>query len=297
MQLFLSNPYVAISLKKHMTSATRTWTFLTALMLLIVVSGQTLGGREGLLWGVAVALTINSLIYLYPDLRLKLLFSGEVLEGTDPWGVLNKLRELAQRARIPIPVVQVLPSASPQAMAMGRSPRSAQILLTQGLIDLLEPDELHAVLAYLVAKIKRQDIVGLTVAAAFMDFTLSLLGILDSGLRILLGAKDSDQSVQAHFFSSIFAPFIGFLLRIEVGRHSYFRADHMASELCTNPGALAKALWKLHSYSLTEPFHPPIATAHLWIVSPLNRNNWAQKFQVQPSVDKRIRNIVGYFPV
>ena len=266
-------------------------------MLLIVITGQSIGGREGLLWGVAIALTINSLIYLYPDLRLKLLFSGETLEGSDPWGVQDKLKDLAQRARIPVPVVQVLPNPSPQAMAMGRSPRTAQILLTQGLIDLLDQEELQAVLAYLVAKIKRQDIVGLTVAAAFMDFTLSVLGLLDSGLRILLGAKSSDHSLQAHLFSSLLSPIIGFLLRLEVGRHSYFRADQLATELSTNPGALAKALWKLHSYSLTEPFHPPIATAHLWIVSPLNRNNWAQKFQVQPAIDKRIKNIVGYFPV
>ncbi len=292
----MSLEHAAISLS-HMTSATRTWTFLTALMLFIVITGQSLAGREGLLWGVAIALTINSLIYLYPDLRLKLLFSGEVLEGSDPWGVQNQLKDLAQRVRIPVPMIQVLSSSSPQAMAMGRSPRTAQILLTQGLIDLLDQEELQAVLAYLVAKIKRQDIVGLTVAAAFMDFTLTVLGLLDSGLRILLGAKASDQSLQAHFFSSLLSPFIGFLLRLEVGRHSYFRADQLATELSTHPGALAKALWKLHSYSLTKPFHPPIATAHLWIVSPLNRNNWAQKFQVQPAVDQRIKNIVGYFPV
>lgn len=250
-----------------------------------------------MLWGVAIALTINSLIYLYPDLRLKLLFSGEQLEGTDPWGVLDRLKDLAQRARIPVPLVKVLPHQSPQAMAMGRSPRTAQILLTQGLIDLLDQEELQAVLAHLVAKIKRQDIVGLTVAAAFMDFTLTTLGLFDSGIRILLGAKKSDQSLQAHFFSRLFSPLIGLLLRLEVGRHSYFRADELATELNTNPGALAKALWKLHSYSLTEPFRPPIATAHLWIVSPLNRNSWAWTFQVQPAIDKRIKNIVGYFPV
>ncbi|MCB0408281.1 MAG: M48 family metalloprotease, partial [Bdellovibrionales bacterium] len=218
-----------------MTSATRTWTFLTSLMILIVIIGQSLAGREGLLWGVALALTINSLIFLYPDLRLKLFFSGKVLEGKDPWGINEMVHTLVQRARIPMPQIKILQNSAPQALALGRSPRSAQILLTQGLIDLFEPEELNAILAYQVATIKRQDIVGLTVAAAFLDFALSICQLLDSGLRIILGAKKKQNSLQAHFFSTLISPLVSLFLRLEIGGSSYFKSDQLAAELNSNP--------------------------------------------------------------
>jgi heat shock protein HtpX len=280
-----------------MTSAARTWTFLTALMLFIVVGGHASGGREGLLWGVGLALAINSLIYLYPDIRLKYLFKGQSLEGVDPWGVHAKLLLLSERARIPLPQVKVLKTSSPQAMVMGRSAGTAQILLTQGLIDDLEPDELESVLAYLVACIKRQDVVGLTVAAAILDFTLSISRVLDSALRVLLGASSKRGSLQSHFFSTLISPLMSLVLRIEVGQANYYQIDKAASEISNNPNALARTLWKLHSFSLTAPVQVPVATAHLWMVSPIHKSDWAEKFRVQPPIDKRIRKLVGYYPI
>lgn len=280
-----------------MTSATRTWTFLTSMMLLIVVGGHMLAGREGLLWGVGLALLINSLIYLYPDIRLKYLFKGQSLEGVDPWGIHSKLSALSQRARIPIPQVKVLKIPSPQAMVMGRSPASAQIVLTQGLIDDLEPEELESILAYLVACIQRQDVVGLTVAAAILDFTLSITSALDALVRLIIGSKSKQNPITKNFFSALFSPLVGLVLKLEVGQANYYQIDRAAAEISHNPNVLAKTLWKLHSFSLTAPAPVPLATAHLWVVSPIYRNDWAQQIRVQPPIDKRIRKLLGYYPI
>lgn len=267
------------------------------MMLLIVVGGHMLAGREGLLWGVGLALLINSLIYLYPDIRLKYLFKGQSLEGVDPWGIYSKLATLSRRARVPVPQVTVLKIASPQAMVMGRSPANAQIVLTQGLIDDLEAEELEAVLAYLVACIQRQDVVGLTVAAAILDFTLTITSALDALLRFLIGSKSNQSAFTKHFFSALVAPLVGLVLKLEVGQSNYYQIDRAAADISHNPNVLAKALWKLHSFSLTAPTHVPLATAHLWVVSPIHKNDWAKQIRVQPPIDKRIRKLLGYYPI
>lgn len=282
-----------------MTSATRTWTFLTGLMILIVILGHAVGGREGLLWAVGLALTLNSLVYLYPDLRLKLFFKGKVLEGKDPWGVMDKVKKLAQQARIPIPQVKLLPISAPQAMTLGRSPKNAQILITQGLIEALEPTELEAVLATQMALIHRQDIVALTVAAAFLDFIFSICRPLDSALRFFLGGQGTKKSgaPPLRIVSSFLSPIVFVILRIEIGKSDYLESDKLAAQWITDPNALAQALWKLHSLSQTTPLEVPMATSHLWVVSPLHRHDWTQKLQTQPNVESRIRNLVGYFPI
>ncbi|MCB0407580.1 MAG: hypothetical protein KDD34_05195, partial [Bdellovibrionales bacterium] len=111
------------------------------------------------------------------------------------------------------------------------------------------------------------------------------------------GAKKKQNSLQAHFFSTLISPLVSLFLRLEIGGSSYFKSDQLAAELNSNPHALAKALWKLHSYSLTTPLEAPIATSHLWMVSPLARKDWTSKFRIQPSIDRRIKNLVGYYPI
>lgn len=280
-----------------MSNAARTWFFLGTLMIIIVVMGQTTGGREGLLWGVGIALSINSLIYFYTDLRLNHLFHGQRLEGEDPWQALATLKGLCKKARIPIPQLIVLEQSAPQSMVMGRHPKSARVIVTRGLLEEFNTTELKAVLAFHVAAIKRQDILAFTVASAFLDTLLTICRIFDGIFRILVGANKNRHSTQSHLFSVLCSPLAGFLLRLNVGQTNYLASDKMAAELCDDPQGLAKVLWKLSSYSLTRPLSIPASTAHLWMVNPLTNHGWARYFHVQPKVELRIRNLVGYYPI
>jgi heat shock protein HtpX len=280
-----------------MNSATRTWVFLTAMMMLIIVGSQAIGGRAGLLWGVSLALTLNALIFLYPQFRLETFFRGKELEGSDPWGVLKSVRKLANKARIPTPKVYVIDSKCPQAMVAGRSKKAARITLTQGLLDLLTQEELHAIIAYQVASIHKQDIVAHTVAASIIDFLMTVAGALDIVFHVLSGAKRSNKTLQSHLFSFLVSPLASFFLHLEIGRSSYLKTDKLAASWLDDPRPLASAIWKLHSYRLTRPMHVPLAMAHFWVINPITTNGWRKQFLIQPGLKTRIKNLMGYYPI
>ncbi|NQZ01987.1 MAG: M48 family metalloprotease [Bdellovibrionales bacterium] len=280
-----------------MNSATRTWVFLTAMMMLIIVGSQTIGGRSGLLWGVSLALTLNALIFLYPQFRLETFFRGKELEGSDPWGVLKSVKVLSAKARIPTPKVYILDTKCPQAMVAGRSKKAARITLTQGLLDLLTPDELNAIVAYQVASIQRQDIVAHTVAASIVDFLMTIASALDFVFKILSGAKSSNKTLQSHLFSFLISPVASFFLHLEIGSSSYLKTDKLAASWLDDPKPLASALWKLHSYSLTLPMDVPLAMAHFWVINPITSAGWRKQFLIQPGMKTRIKNLMGYYPI
>ena len=266
-------------------------------MMVIIVASQAIGGRAGLLWGVSISLTINALIFLYPQLRLDSFFKGKQIEGNDPWGVLSSVKKLSQKARITPPKVYVLQSPSPQAMVAGRSRSAARITVTQGLLEVMTPEELEAILAYQVAAIQRQDIVAHTVAAAIIDFLMTVAGTMDLAFQLISGAKKGNKTIQSHLFSFLLAPLASFFLKIEIGGSSYLQADKLAASWLKDPKPLATAFWKLHSYSLTHPIEVPLAMAHFWVINPISSPNWAAQFRIQPAVKTRIQNLMGYYPI
>jgi len=196
-----------------------------------------------------------------------------------------------------MPRVYILDSACPQAMVAGRSRSAARIILTQGLLDVMTSEELEAILAYQVAAIQRQDIVAHTVAAAIIDFLMTVAGTLDVAFQLISGAKKGNKTLQSHLFSFLLAPLASFFLKVEVGGGSYLQADKLAASWLKDPKPLATAFWKLHSYSLTHPLEVPLAMAHFWIINPISSPGWASKFRIQPGIKARIQNLMGYYPI
>ncbi|MCB0384559.1 MAG: M48 family metalloprotease [Bdellovibrionales bacterium] len=280
-----------------MKGSTKTWTLLAALSLTIILISHGWGGRQGLLWGVIIALSINCLIYFYNDLRLDSLFPGQLVEGQNPWGLLQTAKTFASKARIPVPRVVILNSPAPQALVMGRNWKSATIVLTEGLLRSLTREEREAVIAYQISCIKKLDTLAFSVASAFTDFLFAISLSVDLVIRGILGPKKDPHSRQNHLFSLLIAPFASLLVRLAVGTGRYLANDSLAASWVENPKALAQALWKLESYAATRPMEIPAATAPLFIVNPLTGHGWTRYFHVHPSVEKRIRNLIGYYPI
>lgn len=280
-----------------MRGPTKAWMFLLLLSMLIVLAGHTIGDRQGLLWSVSIALSINSFIYFYGDIRLHNTYPGRQLEGQDPWGLLELCQAMASRIRIPAPKIYLIDETSPQCFALGRSWKNGKIFLTKGLLDRMSKEELKAVLAYEMTAIKKLDTLAFTVAGALCDVVLSICGLFDIILRWIIGAKSDPYSNQSHLFTLVVAPIAGSLVRLTVGNQIYYNNDALASELCGDPRVLATVLWKLDSYAATYPLLTPPAMAHLFIVNPLTNRGWTRYFHAQPSVERRIRKLVGYYPI
>lgn len=280
-----------------MSNVTKSWFLIGLFSLTILILGHKIGGREGLLWSMIFSLGINCFIYFFASKNIINVFSTREIEGQDPWGVLLKTRVLANKARVPTPKVTVLHNKSPQAFAMGRNSYHAQIVLTDGLLNILDAEELNAILAYQIAIIKKQDLLAFTLASLISKILLKTTSILDAIFRWIIVEKNRPESTLGQIFTKSLSPVFGAILKLTVSQKTYFVADELAAELCGNSQKLASALWKLDSYSYTKPFVAPIFTSHLFVVNPLTKKSWTRYFHAQPTTKVRIEKLIGYYPI
>lgn len=280
-----------------MSGSTKAWAVLSVLSVILVVSFQSWGGRQGLLWGVIIVLSINCVLYFFNEIRLEKLFSGQLIEGQNPWNLFELTEKLAQKARIPVPKILVISSSSPQAIAMGRNWNSATILLTDGLLNTLSPQEREAVISYQIACIKKLDTLIFSLTSALTSFIFFMSQLGDLLLRGVLGSKEDPRSRQNHLISFFVTPFATGLVRMTIGTRRYLALDTLAASWIDDPQYLAQALWKMESYAATKPIDIPPYAAPLFIVNPLTLPGWTRYFQVHPHIELRIKNIIGYFPI
>lgn len=280
-----------------MPRAWRAWLVLTCISVLALYMGHHLGGRQGVLWAVAFSLLLNAFFYFYSDFFLKPLFKGRQLEGQDPWHLNKSLSKLCQKARMTKPQLCVLPKLSPQAFAIGRSSGSAAIYLTEGMLRRLSENEVEAILAFELALIKRLDTFSMSVASAFIAGLLAITRTLDWTFRWLLGTKSKPHSRYNHLFTNLVAPLFGLIIRANISEQDYYEADRLAATWIKDPRELAQALWKLQSFRQTQPWAAPASTSHLFVVNPLTRRGWTRYLHVQPSVETRIKRLVGHYPL
>jgi heat shock protein HtpX len=109
------------------------------------------------------------------------------------------------------------------------------------------------------------------------------------------GAKQ--QTLAGQLTTRLMAPFMGVWLKLTIGNKSYFLADQVAAKMLESPQQLAKVLWKLDTLRSTSPYCTPLSCTHHFIVNPLTGRTWSRYFHVQPSAEKRIRSLIGYYPI
>lgn len=280
-----------------MNNVTKAWVFLGALSLGLILGGHFLLGREGLLLGLGLALGLNSFVYFYEDRRIVAMFPNHLLEGADPWGLIRTTERLASRAKLPVPRIVVIPSQAPQSLVVGRSLNNGTILITEGLLEKLNRHEIEAVIAYQLATIKTLNILAFSVGSFVSSIFLFIASALDFLLRFLIVEKKNPNYALSHIFTRVSAPFVGALLRLGIRPNLYMTADALAARWTNDPKTLAEVLWKLQSFSSTLPFTAPLSTSHMFVVNPLPLKGWTRHFQAQPSIEKRVRSLIGYYPI
>lgn len=280
-----------------MRSVTKAWAFLAFLSLTLIVLGHHFGGREGLLFSLILALGLNSFVYFYEDRRVLSRLMGREVEGQDSSGLREMARRLAVKARIPMPRIVLLPSRAPQAAVVGRGFTHGTIVLTQGALEKFSRPEIEAIMAYQISCIRSLNTLAFAVGSFVASIGLFITEALDMGVRILIVEKKNPKAFASQIFTRLFAPFIGAVLRLSIHSSFYSAADIQAAQLISDPRILARVLWKLESFSETLPYSPPASTAHMFIVTPLTTTQWSKWLITQPKVEKRIRRLIGYYPI
>lgn len=273
----------------------KTALLLAALTAIFVAVGAAVGGRSGLIFAFILALGMNLMSLWKSDtMVLKMFKAQEVDERTAPefYGIV---RELAQRAELPMPRVYVMNAPQPNAFATGRNPSNAAVCASTGLLEALTREELAGVIAHELAHIKNRDTLTMAVAATMGGAVSMFAQYLQFGM-IFGGARNNDRGlgIIGTLFAMIVAPMAAMLVQMAISRSREYSADRMGAMIAGNPLWLASALKKISVLARQVPNNRAEAfpaAAHVFIVNPLSGRGVDNMFSTHPNPENRIAEL------
>jgi heat shock protein HtpX len=279
----------------------RTTLLLAAMTALILFIGQALGGRQGMLIALVLAAGMNFFSYWYSDkLVLKMYRAQEITPQQAP-DLYRMVERLARRAQLPMPKVYLIPKDAPNAFATGRNPEHAVVAVTQGLLELMAPDEVEGVLAHELAHVNNRDILIGSIAATMAGAIMMLASMARWG-AIFGGYRGDDEEgggmgMIGALVLSIIAPMAAMVIQMAISRSREYLADATGARFAGSPEGLARALEKLGAFSQRRPMNANAATAHMFIVNPLSGRSMQSLFSTHPAIEERVRRLRGGGPV
>ena len=269
---------------------------MAALSGLFMVSGHALGGQSGMIIALIMAIVMNFFAYWFSDkVALKMSNAREVNE-TDAPELHAMVASLAKKANLPKPRLYMIPGDTPNAFATGRNPDNAAVAVTEGLLRLLNRDELEGVLAHELAHIKNRDILISSIAAV-MAGAISYLATMAQWAMIFGGGRSEDNEGGGGLVGSlammILAPLGATLIQLAISRSREYTADATGARICGKPRGLASALARLEEYNQRLPMQINPATAQMYIVNPLNMQSPMRLFSTHPPIRERIKRLTG----
>ena len=269
----------------------KTSILMAGIMALFGVIGAYVGGSSGMLLALLFGGAMNVFSYWFSDtIVLKMYNAREVDEYSAPQ-FYNMVRELAQRADLPMPRVYLIDEAQPNAFATGRNPDNAADAATTGILNLLSAREIRGVMAHELAHVRHRDILISTISAT-MAGAISAL----ANFAMFFGGRDSEgrSNPIAGLAMALLAPIAASLIQMAISRSREFEADRGGAEISGDPHALADALAKIDAYARGIPMpvaeeHP--ATAQMMIMNPLSGGGIAGLFSTHPSTEERVSRL------
>jgi heat shock protein HtpX len=272
----------------------KTAVLMAAITALFMAIGAMVGGRNGMMLALVVAIGMNFFSYWFSDkLVLKMYKARQVDESTAPQ-FYRMVAELAERAQLPMPKVYLIEEDAPNAFATGRNPQHAAVAATTGILRVLTERELRGVMAHELAHVKHRDILISTVSAT-MAGAISML----ANFAMLFGGRGGDgrpQNPIVGLLVMMLAPLAASLIQMAISRSREFEADRGGAEISGDPQALASALQKIQRYSRGVPLeaaerHPE--TAQMMIMNPLSGGGLRGLFSTHPSTEERVDRLMA----
>jgi heat shock protein HtpX len=274
----------------------KTWILIAALGGLFVIVGQWIGGTNGAIVALAIALVFNFSMYWFSDrIAIATTRSKPVTEQEMP-DYYRIVRQLANEQRVPMPRLYVSEMAQPNAFATGRNPEHAAVSVTRGILQILDERELRGVLAHELSHVANRDILVSSIAAA-IGMSITFL----ARFALFFGGGDDNRggNVFALLAAWLLAPIAALLIQMAVTRSREYQADESGAFLSKDPDALASALVKLEQASRQVPPIPSVspAEAHMFIVNPMNAlqargvSGIATLFRTHPPTEARVERL------
>jgi heat shock protein HtpX len=270
----------------------RTTFLLTALTLVLITMGAYIGGRNGMTMALIIAVILNAFAYFFSD-KIALWSSGAQPVTREQVPRLYEVMErLAAKANLPVPKLYMVPEAAPNAFATGRNPRHASVAVTEGLLQLMNDDELEGVIAHELSHVRNYDILISSIAATIAGAITYLARMRYWASLFGYGGRDDREGSGglAGILMLILAPFAAFLLQLGISRQREYSADATGARMVGQPYGLISALRKLGAYNKRIPTTAVSpTTAALCIVKPMfGSETLSSLFSTHPPLEDRI---------
>ena len=277
-----------------MQNAMKTTLLLASLTGLIMLIGGTFGGRGGMMFAFVLAVVMNFSAYWFSDKMVLRMYRAREVDPSQAPGLHQMVERLAQKAGLPTPKIYVIPQDSPNAFATGRDPEHAVVAVTQGILRLMNDEELEGVLAHELSHVKHRDILISSIAATLAG-AIMMLASMARWAAIFGGFSrdDDDGGIFGLLFMMFLAPFAAVLIQMAISRTREYSADASAAQITGTPYGLANALEKLGKASRRIPMQANPSTAHMFIVNPLSGRALMKLFSTHPPLEERIRRLLG----
>jgi heat shock protein HtpX len=270
----------------------------TALLLglmsgLLLLIGDSLGGSNGLVMAFGLAVLMNFVSYWFSD---KIVLAMYHAQPVGPEHLLFRVTErLARRANLPMPKVYVIPEPSPNAFATGRNPSHAAVAATEGILRVLDENQLEGVIAHELSHVRHRDILISSVAAT-IGAAIMMLARMAQFAAMFGGAGRDDDDRGGNpiglLLTVILAPLAAMLIQAAISRSREFAADAGAAQLVGSPYGLVDALKKIETVSQRVPLDANPATAHMFIVKPFTVSGLLSLFSTHPPTEDRIKALL-----
>ncbi|HWQ31284.1 MAG TPA: zinc metalloprotease HtpX [Blastocatellia bacterium] len=272
----------------------KTLLFLATLTALMLFVGQALGGTTGFVIALVFAGAMNFASYWWSDRIILRMYGAHEVSEYDAPELHAIVRELAQRAAIPMPRVYLIPEEAPNAFATGRNPQHGAVAVTVGLMRLLDRRELAGVIAHELGHVKNRDTLVMTITASIAG-ALSMLANMAMWSSLFGGSSDDEDeggSPVGGLLGIIVAPIAASLIQMAISRSREYLADEAGAQLTGDPLALASALRKIEQWSQHAPMQSGTpATAHLFIINPFAGGGLLRLFSTHPATNDRISRL------
>jgi heat shock protein HtpX len=278
-----------------MSNVFKTGFLLAVLTVMLVLLGGAFGGRQGMLIAFVIALLMNFFSYWFSDKMVLAAYGAQPIAEADAPRLYAIVHRLATRAGIPMPRVYLIPSETPNAFATGRNPEHAAVAVTEGIMRILDEEELEGVLAHELSHVKNRDVLISTIAATLAG-AITYLAHMAQYAAMFGGRRDDDEeggsNPIAAILLAILAPIAALLVQMAVSRAREFQADATGAQVAGKSWGLAKALEKLQMANEAAPMAQATpATAHLFIVNPLSGQTLMRLFSTHPPLEERIARL------
>ena len=275
----------------------KTFMLLAVLTALLLWIGNLLGGYSGLIIGLVFALLMNFCSYFFSDRLVLWMYKAKEARKSEYPAYHAIVEDLCKKAGLPKPKLYILPLTLSNAFATGRNPKHASVAVTQGILHLLNREELKGVIAHELSHVKNRDILIMTIAATIAG-VISYIASMARWAAIFGGfGGDSKKgsNIIGFLVMAIIAPILALMIQLAISRSREFLADESGAALLQDGKPLASALMKLENEAKAKPVRGDgySATSSLFIVNPFRAGNFVKMFSTHPPIEERVQKLKG----